>query len=383
MPRNMWRPEDRMSGIEPHRIAFCITELDRGGAERALIQLVLGLDRTRWQPRVYCLGPPGEYAEVLTRENVPVVCYGARGLASLPRVLWRLWRDFRRFQPVLLQTFLFHANLVGRIAAWLAGIPIVVSGIRVAERRTKWHGRLDRWTTGFVTQTVCVSAGVAEFSIHETRLSPARLSVIPNGVDLESFAQAPSADLSPWGIATGSPVVLTVARLEPQKGIGDLLQAVPAILELVPECQFLIVGEGPDRARLEAQARALGIASSVHFAGLRTDVPGLLKAATLFVLPSHWEGMPNALLEAMASPLPVVATDVEGSREVVLHEHNGLRIRPGKPAEISAALLRLLQDHTLARRLAAEAQQTVSKRFTTQSMVASYDQLYGSLLKKA
>lgn len=364
----------------PRPIAFCITELDRGGAERALTQLVLGLDRREWEPRVYCLGPPGEYGTVLADGGIPVECFHAGGLHSLPRVLWQLTRALRRFRPVLLQTFLFHGNLIGRVAARLAGVRHVVSGIRVAERRTPWHGRWERWTDFLVTHTVCVSQGVADFAVRETRLSPDKLSVIPNGVDPAFLASAPPADVTPWGLRPGDPVVITVARLEPQKGLDDLLEAIPHVLERFPACQFLIVGEGFDGDRLRSLAVERGIGDAVWFPGRRTDVDSLLKASTLFVLPSRWEGMSNALLEAMATPLPVIATAVEGTREVVTHEHNGLLVSPDNPLELAVAITRLLDNTALRHRLAHSAQETIQTRFTTQKVIQNYTRLYLQIL---
>lgn len=376
-------PDDlRMcAASKPVPIAFCITELDRGGAERALSSLVLGLDRQRWSPHVFCLGPRGHYADVLEASGIPVRCFNGHGPRSLPRVLWQLTFALRRLRPALLQTFLFHGNLIGRIAARLAGIPVVVSGIRVAERRSPWYGRLDRWTNGLVDHNVCVSQGVAEFSIRETGLKPGKITVIPNGVDFEAFANAIPADLASLGLNTGAPVVITVARLEEQKGISDLLQAAVSVLKDRPDCQFLIVGDGRDRRLLEALAASLGIATAVWFVGSRPDVPALLRASSVFVLPSLWEGMPNALLEAMAAGLPVIATDVEGSREIVRSADLGLLVTPRNPETLANAILRLLRDPEFSARIAHASQRIVQERFTEHAAVASYVDLYEKLMR--
>lgn len=376
-------PDDlRMcAATKPVPIAFCITELDRGGAERALSSLVLGLDRQRWSPHVFCLGPHGHYADVLEASGIPVRCFNGHGLRSLPRVLWQLTFAFRRLRPALLQTFLFHGNLIGRIAAGLGRVPVVVSGIRVAERRSPWYGRLDRWTNGLVDHNVCVSQGVAEFSIRETGLKPGKISVIPNGVDCDRFAKATAADLKTLGLNPGAPVMITVARLEEQKGINDLLQAAVSVLRDRPDCQFLIVGDGRDRHSLEALAASLGIATAVRFVGSRADVPALLKAASVFVLPSLWEGMPNALLEAMAAGLPVVATDVEGAREIVCSADLGLLVGPRSPGMLADAILRLLREPEFSARVARAAQDIMQNKFTEQAAVTKYVDLYEKLMR--
>jgi glycosyltransferase involved in cell wall biosynthesis len=361
---------------EPIPIAFCITELDRGGAEKAFTELVLGLDRQFWKARVFCLGPQAYFAEVLQENGIDVICFDGRGVGSFPGVLGRLTRALRQFRPALMQTFLFHGNLIGRLAGRLAGVPYIVAGIRVAERRCRWHVRLDRWTNFLVDHNVCVSQGVADFSVQEAGLNARKVSVVPNGVDFATYANATPTDLVHLGLKSQFPVVITVGRLEEQKGIRFLLDAATTVLLQHPDCQFLIVGDGPERASLEALASSLGIGSSIRFAGHRGDVPGLLAASDLFVLPSLWEGMPNALLEAMAAGLPVIATAVEGSREIIESDASGLLVPAGNSSELAAAILRVLNDPHFASRLASDAQGNVAKSFTNIAAIAAYDHLY-------
>ena len=363
----------------PIPIAFCITELDRGGAERALSQLVLGLNRAEWSPRVYCLGPRGHFADVIEAGGVRVECLDASGVMSLPRVLLRLTLALRRFRPRVLQTFLFHANIVGRVAGALARVARIVSGIRVADRRSRWFGRIDRWTNWLVDHNVCVSQGVADFAATETGLSRRKLSVIPNGVEYETFASATPADLTQFGVPVGSPVCITVGRLEEQKGIDVLLDAAVRVKAAHPECHFLIVGDGRDRVALETRSAQLGLAATIHFTGLRADVPNLLAAATLFVLPSRWEGMANALLEAMASGLPVVATAVEGSSELVRSGVTGLLVPAGTSVELAMAICSVLAAPSHSREMALTAQSTVRSGYTTDASVRAYCRLYVQL----
>ena len=367
---------------DPIPIAFCITELDRGGAERALSQLVLGLNRKEWLPRVFCLGPRSHFADVIEAGGVAVECFGGTGVTSLPRVLIQLTLALRGFQPAVLQTFLFHANIIGRIAGRLARVPRIVSGIRVADRRSRWYGRIDRWTNGFVDHNVCVSQGAADFSINETGLSSHKLSVIPNSVDYELFAAATPTDLTQFGIPAGSPVGITVGRLEEQKGIDVLLTATSLVLRDHRNCHFLIVGDGCDRVALESQARQLGIANSVHFVGSRDDVPSLLAASTLFVLPSRWEGMSNALLEAMAAGIPVVATAVEGSSELVRSGETGLLVSANDSNALAAAIHELLEHPGRSCEMASKAQDSVRSDYTTGNVVRTYCDLYRQLIRR-
>lgn len=319
----------------PTRVAFCITELDPGGAERALFEIVTRLDRQVWEPRVYCLGPETDLAREFMDQGIPTHCLGARRIWQMGSVLWRLTRELRAFQPALLQTFLFHANLVGRLAGWWAGVSCRVSGIRVAEHGSRWHTWLDRWTQGLVRWHICVSEGVRQFAI-QAGLPEERLCVIPNGVDHQRFANAVPVDLSAFGIPTGAWTVVTVGRLSEQKGHADLIRALAPLMEQDRSWHLLIVGEGPLRADLIQLSEKLGQGGQVHLPGRQENVAGILKAAQTFALPSHWEGMPNALLEALAAGLPCVATDVEGVHELLYGR--GRIVAPGDIAALTESL---------------------------------------------
>lgn len=367
----------------PHRIAFGITELDPGGAERMLVELVSRLDRAEWTPRVYCLGPEAHYARVLRERQVDVVCFSARGWTSAPRVLRAWTRDLKSFRPEILDNWLFHASLLGRFAGRRAGVPHVLSQVRVAERRNTWHGRLDRWTNTLVERNVCVSRGVAEFMEQRVGLDPRKTVVIPNAIDPEPYQNARPADLTPLGIPPGSPVLITIGRLEPQKGIDVLLDAAAIALRQFADVHFLIVGDGPDRQSLEQRSQQLGIAANVHWAGRRSDVPNLLAASTGLVLPSRWEGMPNVVLEAMAVGKPVVATDVEGVCELVRPDINGWVVAKENPQALAESLIRLLSNPQASAKMGCESQSIVANEFAMEGFVQNHITLWRNLLSAA
>jgi glycosyltransferase involved in cell wall biosynthesis len=291
-----------------------------------------------------------------------------------------LSRELRQFRPELLQTFLFHANLVGRIAAWRAGVPRVVCGIRVAERRANLHLRLDRWTQRLVDRYVCVSRGVADFSVSIGRLPPHKIEVIGNGVDVSAFDQARPADLAPFGIPPSGRVVVTVARLDAQKGLVDLVEAASLLAGSIPDLHFLIVGEGAQRSELETLIAHCGLSGRVHLAGHRSDIPQILRAAFAFVLPSRWEGMPNAVLEAMATGLPVIATHVEGTDELVQPGITGLLVSPQSPPQIASALAELTAEPDRAATMGRAGRERAQSEFLWESVVENYERLYRSLL---
>jgi glycosyltransferase involved in cell wall biosynthesis len=373
-------PSSGPVSVTPTRIAFAITELDVGGAERAMVELVQGLSRAEWEPHVYCLGPWGPLATTLQDAGIPVTALEAMYLWDAPRILWQLRREFRQFQPAIVQTFLFHANLLGRLAAAWAGVPCIVSGIRVAERRGRWHGWLDRWTNRLVTMNVCVSRGVANFCERQGGLDPRKLLVIPNGVAIDRLQQETAIDLAEHGLDPTGPICLTIGRLEHQKGIDVLIKGLPAVIAAVPHLQVVIIGDGPDRDSLETLGQSLGVADRVHWVGRRGDVPRWLKGATLLAVPSRWEGMPNVVLEAMAAGLPVIATQVEGIDELITDGVTGIAVPTESPTAFSEAITRLIRQPELRAHLAESAQQLIREEFTTAAMVDRYVALYRRLL---
>lgn len=365
--------------VEPFRVAFLITDLDPGGAERALVQLVTRLDRSRWEPYVFCLSRPGRLVDDLEGADIPVVCLGATNSWNV-LVPMRLYAHLRRLKPALLQTFLFHANIVGRIAGRLAGVRTIVSGIRVAEKRSRWRLNVDRWTDALVSRHVCVSRAVAEFSSKQGGLAEEKLVVIANGVDAAKFANAQPADLTTIGIPSGSLTVISVARLDPQKDPFVLLEAAERVMQSRPELHLLFVGEGVLRNDIEAWARARGLNKHVHLTGWRSDVAELLRAADCFVLTSRWEGMANAVLEAMAAGLPVIATAAEGTSEIIEHGRTGILIPPQSSEVLAEQLQSLVASETERNALSSAAQHHVTERFTVGACVSAYEAMYGKLL---
>jgi len=365
----------------PTRIAFCITDLDVGGAERMFVELVTRLDRRRWEPRVYCLSKPGALAARLEATGISVTCFNASNL-KIWSVVSRLASELNKFQPWLLQSFLYHANLAGRVAARMAGVPQVVSGIRVAERRGRWRLWVDWLTQSFVDHNVCVSQAVAKFSIRRSWLKTAKVSVIPNGVDFDRFANATPIDRVTFGFSQAAPLVLFVGRLDPQKAPFVLLEAFARLIDRHADWQLLFVGDGPLRDDMQRWIVQRKLESSIRLVGWRADVPGLLKSADALALPSLWEGMPNIVLESMAAGLPVVVSHVEGTDELIRDGETGLLVTPGSVEELEQKIEKVLLSGELLTSLSKYSQHTVLKDFTIESMVEKYEQLYVRLLEK-
>ena len=362
------------------RIAFCITELDPGGAERALVQIVTRLDPLEWEPHVYCLGPEAALAETLRTANVPVDCLGAKTWRDLG-VLSKLTQKLKEFQPELLQTFLFHANIFGRLAGRRAHVPVIVSGVRVAERARRWHLWLDWLTKQWSTHWVCVSQAVGEFTRRHVAVRPEQLTVIPNGVDFARFAEASPASLSQFNIPAQARTLLAVGRLHPQKGLMFLLEALAPLLPEWPDLHLLLVGDGPQRDEIDACVRSHNWSGRIHLAGWQENVPGIMRAAEALVLPSLWEGMPNVVLEALAAGLVVIATRAEGVEELVTDGKSGFLYNISSVNELRHAISRWLTAPDRGRSLALEGQDIVKYGFTWDVVTRAYVQLYQHLLE--
>lgn len=371
------RPDQ--SGLAPRPIAFCITELDPGGAERAMARLVRSLDRDHWSPHVFCLGPDTPLAEEIRAAGVPVTCLDVRRRFDVG-VVWRLKRALQQFRPALVQSFLFHANIVSRLAAPLAGVPLVVSGIRVADREHPWHVALERATRGLATHHVCVSEGVARFARERMRIPSERLTVIPNAIDVDAL-QAPPLDFSALGIPAGARVLVNVGRLAPQKGQDALLVALGKLVPSFPDLHLVIAGEGPLESALRQQARQLQIEDRVHLIGRSGEVPSLLRGAAAFILTSRWEGMPNVVLEAMAVGCPVVSTEAEGIPELLGDDEFGLRVPIDSVPDLVSAIARVLNDRDAAEDRARRGAEHLRQQFSVAAITARYERLYASLLE--
>ncbi len=366
------------------KVAFCITELDPGGAERALVELVTRLDRTKFDPVVYCLGPrpagnPTSLADRLEDAGVPVHCFGARSTIALPRLLKQLRRQMKIDSPRIVQTFLFHANLACAWAARRVGVPHVVTGIRVAERRAGWHLWASRWSDRFVDRHVCVSESVRQFSISEGGLPAEKLVVIPNAVDVQRFVAVVPAARESIGVSLSAQVVTCIGRLDRQKGIAWLLELLRDVAPKVPNVELLLVGEGPERRELEALAKRR-CPMPVRFLGFRGDVPSILAASDLVVVPSRWEGMPNVVLEAMAAGRAMVATDVEGVREALGPMAPQQVVAVNDPRGFAERIAALLNNSTLRQTLENANRDYVDHAFSFAAMMTAYERLYRELL---
>lgn len=306
-----------------------------------------------------------------------------------PRGAARFLALVRKLKPDVVHTRTVRADLLGRLAA-RHGAAVVNNIVNLyPDDSLTWHGPVKgrvvlaifKWTTRPVNSFVANAAALTESIATAFGVGRDRIEVVHDGIRLEHFSEAAPADLESLGVGPDDPVCLTVARLHPQKGIGDLIEAAGEIVKRRPDVRFVVVGEGPLRAALEETIAAAGLQSNVILAGFRDDVPGLLARATLFVLPSHFEGLPNAVIEAMAAGLPVVATAVAGTPELVEEGVTGWLVPARAPARLAEALELALAGDLDAIGKAARAR--AETHFSARAMALGFESIYERLLTQA
>jgi len=380
-----------MPGSAPTRIVYMIGTLDRGGSERQLVELVTRLDRARFEPYVCCLSAGGALQPRLTAAGVPVTVIGFRGFTvfrhfrKVFREIWRMVAYLRQVRPAIVHGYLFWAYVLGTWTARMARVPFVVSSRRSLGRfkQGKRHFlAMERLANAMTDVWIANAEAVRADAIREEGLNPARVLVIPNGVTLEWAAHALERDVVRQNLGLGAQdrAVLTVANFILYKGHRVLLEAAARVVAQVPHTEFLWAGDGPARAELQEAICQAGLDGAVRILGERDDVADLLRASDLYVHPSREEGCPNAILEALAAGVPVVATEVGGVPEIVVHKETGYLVPPGDPDRLASAILQMLSEPEQARAMAERGKADVLNRFSMERMVLATEKLYETLL---
>jgi glycosyltransferase involved in cell wall biosynthesis len=358
------------------RIGHVIWSLGLGGAEQIVIHLAAESVRRGHAVTVFTFNEPGVYAPEASAAGVQVVSIPKHGKYDLS-VAWRLAAAFRAARLDVVQTHLWGGNVWGRLAAWLAGTPvIVVTEQNLDPWKTTRNFVLDRLLTRIPAHLVGVSGPVRDF-YEEHGVGRGRWHVIHNAIPVppprpRSLTEAHRA----LGIVPEDRVVGLVGRLVPAKAPADFLGAVSIALRKVPRLKALLVGDGPLRADVEAEVRRLGIGERVVLAGFRKDVADLLAGMDALVFSSTREGLSLAMLEAMAAGVPLVATRVGGTPELIEHGVTGLLVPASAPEALADEIVRVLTDQALAARLAGAARARVAERFSLAKMADDYEALY-------
>jgi len=351
-------------------VVLLLTSFDVGGTERQMVELAKRLDQSRFRPYLACFHQRGRLLDEIPA-RIPVRAFPVTGFAT-PRAIGQLgafaaW--CRSIGADIVHTCDLYGNIFGLPGAVLAGVPVRIGNRREILTGDKSRAQLTGQRLAYrAAHAVVANSSAARDQLEMEGVSPSRIRLIANGLDPLRFTPAPPRP----GIAR----IAMVANLRAEKGHDTLLAALPRILERHPEASVTLVGDGPRREPLELLARALGIAGRVRFAGECRDVAPVLRDHDLFVLPSRSEAFPNALIEAMATALPVVATRVGGIPEVVRDGVNGRLVPPDDPGALADTVIALMDDPAAAAALGRAARLDVERHYTIDRMVERFERLY-------
>lgn len=366
------------------RVLYLVTSSGMGGAEQQVRSLALTFHRRGWDVTVVSMLPLIPPLSELAAAGVALATLGmTRGVAD-PRGLWRLRSVLRQVKPDVLHAHMVHANLMARVSRLLRPTPVVVSTIHNQDEGAQWRYLAYRATDRLSDVTTAPSELAVREAVRRGAASGSGVLLVPNGIAVDEFGPDPAARESlrrELGVSA-SFVWLAVGRLDSAKAHPDLITAFGEIAPARP-ATLLIAGVGPLGQEISAMIRDRGLDDRVRLLGLRRDIPRLMQAADAFVMSSAWEGLPLALLEAAASALPVVATDVGGSREAVIDGVSGYLVPPRDPPALARAMADVMELPEPARRAMGQAgRHHMGRSFDLDVVVDRWERLYRDLLAR-
>ena len=373
------------------KIAHVITESQPfGGAQRNTLLTLKGLVQHGYCAELVC-GPGGPLIPKAQALGVPV--------HVIPELVRQVapWRDYRAFLRLyqLFRSRAYHvvhthstkAGFLGRLAARWARVPGIVHTFHGVpfEMNGDWKSKLyitlERYVGSFSHDLACVGELLRQ-EVSAWQIAPAeKLVTIYSGIDFSNYTPQRTADETKrlLGVEGAWPIIGSIGRLSEQKAQHYLVEAVAVLRKRYAHLQLLLVGEGERRSLLEKRIQTLGLSSQVSLLGERDDIPDLLNIFDIYVMSSLWEGVGRALTEAMYWGLPIVATPVNGVKELIVQEETGLLVPPRDPVALAAAIDRVVSDRALAQRLGANAQEKAQELMDGQRMIMALEELYERL----
>jgi len=366
MPPNVSR---QPAGKVPVKTVFLLQDLLYGGTQRQVLDLALHLDRTRFAVELWMMQAGDDLVPLARDRGIPLRWLSRARFAG-PLCLFRLWRLLRRERVELLVLFTVVPNIWGRLLGRPAKVPVIVGTCRGGGSPRRQH---ERWLWNRADHLICNSRDLKDVLLRSCPMPDAMVSVVPNGVDLELFR--PPNFRSPDG-----EVILSIARFVPDKDQKTLVEAFAAIADRHPGAELRLVGDGPRLEPVRRHALALLPESRVAFLPGRLDLLPLFHQSSLFVLSSLREGLPNVILEAMATGLPVVATRVGGIPEVVEEGRTGLLVPAGDVRAMASALDRLLSDENLRDSYGKAGRMKVETKHHCRTAARQHEDIFERLL---
>jgi glycosyltransferase involved in cell wall biosynthesis len=372
------------------KVFYLVDSLNVGGTESQAVELALRIPAAGYDVTLGCLRAQGPLLERLQGTAVVLREFHPTGGVDTPAGTYQLLRlswFLRREKFDIVHTHDLWSNLLGVPAAWLAGVPAIVSSRRDLAHLEWYQGKRRVWLRRIQNLSSAVLANatpIRDALIAEDGFAPGKVRVIHNGVDIERFhTSQESRDRLFPGVGDGKLVVLVGNLHSNVKGHPWLIASAPAVIREFPSTRFVLAGDGEQRASFEEQVAKLGLEQNFLFLGRRADVPEILSCCDIAVLPSRAEGLPNAVLEYMAAGLPTIVSRVGGNAELVEDGVRGLLVPPEDSPALSAALLRLLRDPGLARQMAQRGHEFTVRNFSFERLVREVDALYSELLQRS
>ena len=356
-----------------------------GGAELKLLELIENMDRNKFNMTICSIEDIGTLKEAFQKTGYPLHIIPKIHPFD-PRLVLKLAQLMQREKTDMAMTTLFYADVIGAYAAKLAKISKCISwetrthpaDSGVGEGRHIYSYRLAMKN---VDKIVAVSDAVKKFLIQCRNITPEKILTIRYGIDIDKYNKSDGVQKrKEIEIDQHTFLVGVVARLSEQKGHTYLIDAVSEIIREFPKTKFLFIGDGPLRSQLEDKVSSLQLKSVINFLGSRSDVPELLNAIDLFVLPSLYEGLPNVVLEAMACHKAIVASAVDGTPEAIIHNESGLLVPPKNPNALAKSIMKIISSNDLKSRLEIGARKRAEEEFSIKDQVKKFENLYESLI---
>lgn len=372
--------------MDRKRVLFVIPSLEGAGAQRVVAMLLEHLDRERFQPLLTLFEDRCDYP---VPEDVPVTCLNKKSRYSLPRLIWRLARTYKKERPDVVLSFMNYTNLISILARKFSGNkPKLFLSERIhasiglksdPDPLSRIKVLATPWLYPHCDGIICVSRGVGDDLVTSFGVPREKIEVIHNPVDIDRILTLAQENIDhPWFARKDRPIIIAMGRLTGQKGYPYLLRAFTKVRLNFP-CRVVILGEGEQRGALKALAKELGIVEEVAFLGFQKNPYRYLAQADLFVLSSLFEGFPNTVTEAMACGTPVVATRCpSGPEEIITDGVNGLLVPVADEEALAEAMLRLLHDSEFSTKLAKEGRRRVDD-FAVKKIVQAYEAAFSAM----
>jgi len=373
--------------------------MERAGIQKAMLTLAAGLKEEGHKVFVATMYDKDRFIPKLSKDyNIDIINLNMRSpikwritdLYRLSRGLWRLVIILKSNKIDLIQTFSRFSNWIGPFAGWMAGVPLRISSQRNSNRKDRnFFHKIDAFIANspLVHKMTTVSEATRKFSIETVGIRAEKMVTIRNDIDYDAYSGSEITHtdkarlMDELNLHKSNIIITLIGRLQEQKGHEILINAIPCIASKHNNARFLIVGEGPDMAHIKKIVSSRNLDMYVRFTGSRSDVPAILSVTSIVVLPSLWEGLPNILLEAMAAGVPVVASDVDGCSEIVVHESTGLLVEPGSSDALAKAIISLIDFPCKREDMGNAAKKTAQDKFKKGTTTKKYLELYEELLR--